>query len=126
MIINKAHWNSEGNNLRLSMPISKIDQERRIVSGFATLDNLDRQNDIVTAEASMKAFSNFKGNIREMHQPSAVGKMVSFKEDKYFDPESKKFYSGVFVSHLCKCSNYTKFSFHFYTLFLPLVSHCKV
>ena len=72
MIINKAHWNSEGNNLRLSMPISKIDQERRIVSGFATLDNLDRQNDIVTAEASMKAFSNFKGNIREMHQPSAV------------------------------------------------------
>ena len=98
MIINKAHWNSEGNNLRLSMPISKIDQERRIVSGFATLDNLDRQNDIVTAEASMKAFSNFKGNIREMHQPSAVGKMVSFKEDKYFDPESKKFYSGVFVS----------------------------
>ena len=98
MIINKAHWNTEGTNLRLSMPISKIDQERRIVSGFATLDNLDRQNDIVTAEASMKAFSNFKGNIREMHQPSAVGKMVSFKEDKYFDPESKKFYSGVFVS----------------------------
>jgi hypothetical protein len=24
--------------------------------------------------------------------------MVSFKEDKYFDPESKKFYSGIFVS----------------------------
>jgi hypothetical protein len=24
--------------------------------------------------------------------------MVSFKEDKYFDPESKKFYKGVFVS----------------------------
>jgi len=33
-----------------------------------------------------------------MHQPSAVGKMVAFKEDKYFDPETKKFYSGVFVS----------------------------
>jgi uncharacterized protein YoxC len=33
-----------------------------------------------------------------MHQPSAVGKMVSFKEEKYFDPESKKFYKGVFVS----------------------------
>jgi len=98
MIINKAHWNTEGTNLRLSMPISKIDQERRIVSGFATLDNLDRQNDIVTTEASIKAFNAFKGNIREMHQPSAVGKMISFKEDKYFDPESKKFYSGVFVS----------------------------
>jgi hypothetical protein len=33
-----------------------------------------------------------------MHQPLAVGKMVNFKEDKYFDPESKKFYKGVFVS----------------------------
>jgi hypothetical protein len=33
-----------------------------------------------------------------MHQPSAVGKVVSFKEDKYFDPETKKFYSGVYVS----------------------------
>jgi hypothetical protein len=80
------------------MPFSKVDKERRIVSGFATLDNVDRQSDIVTAEASMKAFSKFRGNIREMHQPLAVGKMVSFKEDKYFDPESKKFYSGVYVS----------------------------
>jgi hypothetical protein len=33
-----------------------------------------------------------------MHQPKAVGKMVAFKEDKYFDPETKKFYSGVYVS----------------------------
>ncbi len=98
MTISKAHWNTEGDNVRLSLPFAKVDKERRIVSGFASLDNLDKQNDIVTAEASMKAFAKFRGNIREMHQPSAVGKMVNFKEDKYFDPESKKFYSGVFVS----------------------------
>jgi hypothetical protein len=98
MIISKAHWNSEGDNLRLSMPFSKVDKERRVVSGFASLDNLDKQDDIVTAEASMAAFAKFRGNIREMHQPLAVGKMVNFKEDKYFDPESKKFYKGVFVS----------------------------
>jgi len=98
MIISKAHWNSEGDNLRLSMPFSKVDKERRIVSGFASLDNLDKQMDIVTSEASMNAFAKFRGNIREMHQPLAVGKMVNFKEDKYFDPESKKFYKGVFVS----------------------------
>jgi hypothetical protein len=96
--ITKAHWNSDGENLRLSMPFSKVDKERRIVSGFASLDNIDKQNDIVTAEASMQAFAKFRGNIREMHQPLAVGKMINFKEDKYFDPESKKFYSGVFVS----------------------------
>jgi hypothetical protein len=100
MVINisKAHWNSDGENLRLSMPLTKVDKERRIVSGFASLDNIDKQDDIVTAEASMDAFAKFRGNIREMHQPLAVGKMVSFKADKYFDPDSKKFYNGVFVS----------------------------
>jgi hypothetical protein len=98
MTISKVQWDTEGENVRLSMPFSKVDKERRIVSGFATLDNVDRQKDIVTAEASVKAFSKFKGNIREMHQPVAVGKMVSFREDKYFDPETKKFYSGVYVS----------------------------
>jgi hypothetical protein len=98
MIISKANWNSDGDNIRLSMPLTKIDKERRVVSGFASLDNVDKQDDIVTAEASMAAFAKFRGNIREMHQPLAVGKMVNFKEDKYFDPESKKFYKGVFVS----------------------------
>ena len=98
MSILKAQWNTEGENVRLSMPFSKVDKERRVVSGFASLDNLDRQMDIVTTEASMKAFENFRGNIREMHQPLAVGKMVSFKQDKYFDSDSKKFYNGVFVS----------------------------
>jgi hypothetical protein len=98
MKINKASWVTEGDNVRLSMPLTKIDEGRRIVSGFASLDNLDKQNDIVTTEASMEAFAKFRGNIREMHQPSAVGKMVSFKEEKYFDPESKKFYKGVYVS----------------------------
>ena len=98
MTISKAHWAMEGDNVRLSMPFSKVDKERRIVSGFATLDNVDKQMDIVTTEASVKAFAKFRGNIREMHQPTAVGRMVSFKEDKYFDPESKKFYAGVYVS----------------------------
>ena len=96
--LSKAHWNSDGENLRLSMPFSKVDENRRTVSGFASLDNIDKQDDIVTAEASMEAFAKFRGNIREMHQPLAVGKMVSFKADKYFDPETKKFYNGVYVS----------------------------
>jgi len=98
MTMFKAHWDTEGDSVRLSMPFSKVDEERRTVSGFATLDNVDKQMDIVTQEASIKAFEKFRGNIREMHQPTAVGKMISFKEDKYFDPESKKFYSGVYVS----------------------------
>ena len=98
MNINKAHWTTEGDNVRFSMPIGKVDQERRIVSGFATLDNIDKQNDIVDTEASLRAFEKFRGNLREMHQPVAVGKVVSFKEDRYFDPQTKKFYKGVYVS----------------------------
>ena len=98
MNMSKAHWSSDGNDIKLSMPIAKVDKERRMVSGFATLDNVDRQGDIVPTEASLKAFKTFRGNLREMHQQIAVGKVVSFKEDKYFDPESKKFYNGVFVS----------------------------
>ena len=98
MEINKAHWITDGDNVRLSMPFGKVDRERRIVSGFATLDNVDKQGDIVTTEASMNAFKSFRGNLREMHKPSAVGKVVSFKEDRYFDPNTKKFYSGVYVS----------------------------
>ena len=98
MNINKAFWTTDGDNVRLSMPFGKVDIEKRIVSGFASLDNVDKQYDIVTTEASLSAFAKFRGNIREMHQPSAVGKMISFKEEKYFDPESKKFYKGIYVS----------------------------
>jgi|694.fasta_scaffold00152_82 hypothetical protein len=98
MNINKAQWVTDGDNVRLSMPIGKVDKERRVVSGFATLDNVDRQGDVVDTSASLTAFKNFRGNLREMHQPSAVGKVVSFKEDRYFDPSTKKFYSGVYVS----------------------------
>jgi hypothetical protein len=98
MNINKAQWVTDGDNVRLSMPIGKVDKERRVVSGFATLDNVDKQGDVVDTSASLTAFKNFRGNLREMHQPSAVGKVVSFKEDRYFDPSTKKFYSGVYVS----------------------------
>jgi len=99
MDISKAHWTSEGNSLRLSMPIAKIDKERRTVSGFATLDNVDKQGDIVPSEASVKAFEKFRGNIREMHDDKkAVGKLVSFKEDSFYDQETGKLYKGVFVS----------------------------
>jgi hypothetical protein len=98
MEINKAKWSTKDSNIRLSMPINKVDKERRTVSGFATLDNLDKQGDIVPSEASVKAFERFRGNVREMHQPIAVGKIVSFKEDKYFDQEEQKLYNGIYVS----------------------------
>jgi hypothetical protein len=95
--INKAYLSTDGNNVTLTMPISKVDAEKRIVSGFATLDNVDRQGDIVTAEASQKAFERFRGNVRLMHQPIPAGKVVNFRTDSFFDKESNKQYSGVYV-----------------------------
>lgn len=89
----------ESDNIRLSMPLMKVDKERRLVHGFATLDNLDKQADIVTKAASVGAFTRFRGNIREQHDPhKAVGRIINFKEDSLHDPETGKTYSGVFVS----------------------------
>ena len=56
MNTNKAFWTTDGDNVRFSMPFGKVDQERRTVSGFASLDNIDKQGDIVTTEASVSAF----------------------------------------------------------------------
>jgi hypothetical protein len=97
MDIQKTYWNNNESSLTLSFPIAKVNKEKRTVSGFASLDNIDHHGDVVTAEASKTAFENFRGNIREMHGPSAVGKMLNFKEDSYFDPKTNKKYSGIFV-----------------------------
>jgi len=93
----KAFWNTDQSSISLVMPISKIDQEKRIVSGWATTDAIDKQGDIVTAEASAEAFDKFRGNVRESHTPLAVGKVISFKQDKYYDKEKNKFQNGVYV-----------------------------
>lgn len=95
--LQKASLTTNGNQVTLTMPISKVDVEKRIVSGFATLDNIDRQGDRVTAEASRKAFENFRGNVRLMHQPIPAGKVVNFRTETFFDPNTNKQYSGVYV-----------------------------
>ena len=97
MTIEKSYWSSNGNDIKLSVPFTKVNREKRTVSGFATLDNLDQTGDVVTQEASLKAFENFRGNLREMHQPLAVGKVVSFRPETYYDPKTKEFYNGVYV-----------------------------
>lgn len=83
----------------LNIPIQKsnIDEVRRIVSGWATLDNLDQTGDIVTAEASLEAFRTFRGNVREMHnKSSAVGKVVNFSQKEYIGADGRP-YTGIYV-----------------------------
>jgi len=97
MNIEKSLWSSNGDQIVLSVPFTKVNREKRTVSGFATLDNVDQTGDVVTMEASIKAFENFRGNIREMHSSNAVGKMISFKPETYYDAKSQEFYNGVYV-----------------------------
>ena len=97
MSIEKSYWSSNGDDINLSVPFTKVNREKRTVSGFATLDNIDQTGDVVTADASLKAFENFRGNIREMHGSNAVGKMVSFRPETYYDAKSGEFYNGVYV-----------------------------
>lgn len=90
--------NITGDAVRISVPFSKVDTEKRIVHGFATLDNVDNQDDIVLYEASKSAFEKFRGNIREMHALKAVGKMVSFRPERLYSSDTDEVYNGIFVS----------------------------
>ena len=67
--------------ITFSVPFSKVDEEQRIVTGIATAEMLDKQGEIVDYEASKKAFSDWKGNIREMHESKAVGKTIDIQYD---------------------------------------------
>jgi hypothetical protein len=94
----KGNLRVDGETLRLSMPFSKVNKEKRTVSGFATLDNIDSEGDVVTAEASAKAFARARGNVREMHEKIAAGRVVDFKENEYIDPDTGEVYRGIYVT----------------------------
>lgn len=95
MELTKSRWAADENNVSLTVPFAKIDKENRVVSGFATLDNVDTSDDVVLADASSVAFERFRGNIREMHQPIAAGRLVKFREDSFYD--NGEFYNGIYV-----------------------------
>ena len=78
----------------LYAPITKVDKEKRTVAGWATTEDLDKQNEIVDYSASKNAFSNWQGNIREMHEPRAVGKAVNIAPDD----DTKKVWVEAYIS----------------------------
>lgn len=84
------------NNFNLQVPFTKVDKEKRIVVGIATGDNIDKADDIVDYNASVDAFSNWVGNIREMHSPKAVGKALSFQPIE-FEGKDGEAYKGIEV-----------------------------
>src|SRR5574340_325939 len=61
---------------RVTIPvkIAKVDEEKRLVRGIATQEIRDAHNEIVDYESVKAVLPGWRGNIREMHQPKAVGK----------------------------------------------------
>ncbi len=57
----------------------KASPEQRIVVGYASSERVDGQNDIVDSEALNQALGDYMqwANLREMHQPKAIGKVLS-------------------------------------------------
>ena len=57
----------------------KASPEQQIVVGYASSERVDGQNDIVDPEALNQALGDYMqwANLREMHQPKAVGKVLS-------------------------------------------------
>jgi hypothetical protein len=98
MAIEKAYWVTNGDDVKVVMPIAKVNEEQRLVSGFASLNNVDQHDEVVTLEASVDAFSRFRGNIREMHQPIAAGRMVTFNQETFYDAKTGAAYEGIFVT----------------------------
>ena len=61
--------------MRFYWPIAKLDAEARMVWGYASTEAEDDQGETVTRAALAAALDDYMrfANIREMHQPSAVG-----------------------------------------------------
>jgi HK97 family phage prohead protease len=70
--------------MRLYAPITKIDEAQHMVFGYASTEALDSQGEIVKREALEAALPDYMrfANIREMHQPSAVGVATEAEMDE--------------------------------------------
>jgi len=62
-------------NVSFYFPIAKIDREQRMVFGYASTPTRDLDGEVIELDAIKDALPDYMQwcNIREMHQPSAVG-----------------------------------------------------
>src|ERR1700682_5963239 len=110
-------------SLKLFAQLTKIDESRHEVWGIATAEVVDKEGEIFDYASSKPYFEAWSneiakatdgkslGNVREMHAPNAVGKLVSIE----FDDELKQVNIGAKIvdeSAWQKCAQgvYTGFS----------------
>ncbi|HVL65733.1 MAG TPA: XkdF-like putative serine protease domain-containing protein [Vicinamibacterales bacterium] len=67
--------------VHFSVRIAKVDKEKREVEGICTQEVVDVHGEVVDHESMKAVLLEWPGNIREMHQPIAVGKAVRVESD---------------------------------------------
>lgn len=110
-------------SLNLFAQIAKIDESKHEVWGVATAEIVDKEGEIFDYQSSKPYFKNWSdeiskatdgkslGNVREMHEPSAVGKLVAIA----FDDDLKQIRVGARIVdsvawQKCTLGVYTGFS----------------
>lgn len=87
-----------GTSIKMNFPImksEKMEDGRLMIEGVATNEAIDHTNEIVDYESAKTAFSDWKGNIREQHDPKkAVGKAI----EVIADDASKQIIVKAFIS----------------------------
>ena len=110
-------------SLNLFAQIAKIDESKHEVWGVATAEVIDKEGEIFDYQSSKPYFKSWSdeiakatdgkslGNVREMHEPSAVGKLVAIA----FDDDLKQIRVGARIVdsvawQKCMLGVYTGFS----------------
>jgi hypothetical protein len=110
-------------SMNLFAQIAKIDESKHEVWGIATAEIVDKEGEIFDYESSKPYFKRWSdeiskatdgkslGNVREMHEPSAVGKLVAIA----FDDDVKQIRVGARIVdnvawQKCMLGVYTGFS----------------
>lgn len=75
---------SMNDSIKFYGQFTKKDDDERTVEGYASTEAIDTQGEVVKTEAIEKALPDYLkwGNVREMHQWSAVGKTIVADVDK--------------------------------------------
>src|SRR5258708_4515306 len=110
-------------SMNIFAQIAKIDESKHEVWGIATAEIVDKEGEIFDYESSKPYFKSWSdeiskatagkslGNVREMHEPSAVGKLVAIA----FDDDVKQIRVGARIVdsvawQKCMLGVYTGFS----------------
>jgi len=72
------------NKSKFFIPFAKVDKDKKMVYGYISTEIEDSQGEVVERKAIKKSWDDYMkwANIREMHQPSAVGVTKEFMHDK--------------------------------------------